>query len=853
MIAVKGICQATSQRLKTCLATLTTGLYALGFSLPGFAQVTSDGTTSTVVNPIINNNIIEILKGRQEGSNLFHSFRDFSVPQGMEARFNLNNTSNITTIFSRVTGGNVSNIDGTISIVGNPSASLFLLNPAGIIFGQNAKLDIGGSFVGTTANSIKFSDGTEFSAVNPSSTSLLTMSVPIGLQMGQNPGNITVLGTGHKLTSPSFGVLPTGTQGNSELRVNSGHSLGLIGGSIALDGGVLSGEAGQIELHAVGSQNQNSLIKMAPSLSGWNFDSSQITNFAPILLKNYALIDASGNKTSSINLNASKITVDTGSWIFSVNQGDQTAGRITLNATESFALQGAAKNGRNESRIVSEARGSGGGADIQLTVPVVNLYDLTLLTAISRNKGDGGNITIRASDSVQLQGLKGEPPSSLASRILTVAHGAGQAGYLSISTQRLTLLPGGRLSSTATSTGRGGNINVDATESIEINAVTNEATSIAGIASENFGSAKAGDILLKTSRLSLQNGAYINSTNLSRGTGGTITLNASDRIEVQGHYFDRNRTLVKTLISASTTNPSSFAQSLFNLDPIAQGDSGNIMINTPQLSITDQASVSTANLGIGKSGLVMINSDRLSLDNQGSILAVTNAGGGGDIRLNLQELLIMRRGSSINTKSLTIGNAGNITINSPIIVGLENSDIIANAVQDNGGNINITTQGIIGLQFRNTLTPREDLTNDITASSQFNVNGSVQINNIGVDPNSGLIELPANVTDSSQQIASGCEDTSSSSFVATGRGGLPQNPMQEIESDRPWSDVRNLTAFRQTQSVQAQIPKSPQVLVQATSWRRRPDGKVELIATQPSYMQPSLTCANVATGSSKLF
>ncbi|MBD2254582.1 filamentous hemagglutinin N-terminal domain-containing protein [Nostoc parmelioides FACHB-3921] len=107
----------------------------------------------SIVNPI-NNNIIEILNGRQEGSNLFHSFRDFSVPQGMEARFDLNNTSNITTIFSRVTGGNVSNIDGTISIVGNPSASLFLLNPAGIIFGQNAQLQIGGSFVGTTANSI---------------------------------------------------------------------------------------------------------------------------------------------------------------------------------------------------------------------------------------------------------------------------------------------------------------------------------------------------------------------------------------------------------------------------------------------------------------------------------------------------------------------------------------------------------------------------------------------------------------------------------------------------------------------------------------------------------------------------
>ncbi len=88
-------------------------------------------------------------------------------------------------------------------------------------------------------------------------------------------------------------------------------------------------------------------------------------------------------------------------------------------------------------------------------------------------------------------------------------------------------------------------------------------------------------------------------------------------------------------------------------------------------------------------------------------------------------------------------------------------------------------------------------------SSQFNVNGTVDINNFGVDPNSGLVELPANLTDSSQKIARGCADTSGSSFVATGRGGVPQNPNQQIWSDvydglrlRTWSDVRDISAFR---------------------------------------------------------
>ncbi|MHC5917663.1 MAG: filamentous hemagglutinin N-terminal domain-containing protein, partial [Nostoc sp.] len=135
------------------------------------AQVTSDGTTNTIVNP--NGNNFTILNGIAKGNNLFHSFSNFSVPTGGSARFDLINTPNITTIFSRVTGRNVSNIDGLISTLNSSNpVSLFLMNPAGIIFGANARLDIGGSFVGTTANSINFSDGVEFSATNPGATPL---------------------------------------------------------------------------------------------------------------------------------------------------------------------------------------------------------------------------------------------------------------------------------------------------------------------------------------------------------------------------------------------------------------------------------------------------------------------------------------------------------------------------------------------------------------------------------------------------------------------------------------------------------------------------------------------------------
>lgn len=105
-----------------------------------------------------------------------------------------------------MTGGNISHIDGEISAKGN--ANLFLINPAGIIFGKNTSLSIGGSFVATTANTIKFADGTEFSATKLSQSPLLTMSVPIGLQLGQNSGKIALQGTGHHLTSQNPLITP---------------------------------------------------------------------------------------------------------------------------------------------------------------------------------------------------------------------------------------------------------------------------------------------------------------------------------------------------------------------------------------------------------------------------------------------------------------------------------------------------------------------------------------------------------------------------------------------------------------------------------------------------------------------
>ena len=238
----------------TLLPGFIGGFIILGIVLPASSQVTSDNTTNTTVNQTNNN--FTILNGIQKGNNLFHSFKEFSIPKGGSATFN--NSTDVLNIINRVTGGNISNIDGLIKANGN--ANLFLINPKGIVFGENARLDIGGSFLGSTAESILFEDGFEFSTVNPPSKPLLTISVPIGLQIGTNPGNIQVNGSGHNLVTESANLAPYVNPSSfipfklrSGLQVRKGKSLMLVGGDIILDGGILNAEAGKIDLASIKS------------------------------------------------------------------------------------------------------------------------------------------------------------------------------------------------------------------------------------------------------------------------------------------------------------------------------------------------------------------------------------------------------------------------------------------------------------------------------------------------------------------------------------------------------------------------------------------------------------------------
>ncbi len=165
---------------------------------PVMAQIIPDDTLGTESSQISPN--VEIRGGRGDrieggairGANLFHSFQEFNVNAGQRVYFA--NPAGVQNILSRVTGRNASNIQGTLGVEGG--ANLFLLNPNGIVFGQNARLDINGSFVGNTANGFRFADGSEFSAIDPQAAPLLTVNVPIGLQYGASSGG-SIISTGN--------------------------------------------------------------------------------------------------------------------------------------------------------------------------------------------------------------------------------------------------------------------------------------------------------------------------------------------------------------------------------------------------------------------------------------------------------------------------------------------------------------------------------------------------------------------------------------------------------------------------------------------------------------------------------
>ncbi|OKH47259.1 two-partner secretion domain-containing protein, partial [Scytonema sp. HK-05] len=692
------------------------------------AQITPDGTlpNNSIVTP--SGNTINITGGTQAGNNLFHSFQEFSIRTGNGAFFN--NALNIQNIISRVTGGSISNIDGFIRA--NGSANVFLLNPNGIIFGPNASLNVGGSFVATTANAIQFGNIGFFSATNPEAPSPLLTINPSALVSNQIAAAIQ-----NNSVAPA-GRDPAGFRAFG-LGVPDGKSLLLVGGNVNMDGGGLNAYGGRVELGGLASAGTVGLEVNGNNLS-LNFPDNATR--ADVSLTNGASVRVDAGGGGSIAVNARNLDILGGSFLAAgIGQGlgsvGSQAGDITLNATGEIKLVG--------SYVFNNvgSRATGNSGNINITTGSLSLNDGGRLDATSFGQGNAGSVSVRASGAVELAG------SSTAIFSSVELGGVGKGGNIDIKAASLSLKDGAELltfvggrafNNQPVGRGDAGNVTVDVTERV----------TIAGVRSGIFSTVdpravgNGGNITISSGDFSLSDGGRLNASTLGQGNAGSVSVRATNSVELvngdilstvaaggvgNGGNININaatlslkdgaqlQTLVRRAsdtqpagrgdagnITIDVTGPVTIAgikdgnpSAIFSfLGTGAVGTGGNITISSGDFSLSDGAQLSASTFGQGNAGSVSVRATNSVELVNGAIFSYVQAGGvgnGGNINITTGSFSLTD-GAALIASTLGQGNAGSVSVRATNSVELVNGNIFSTVGAGgvgNGGNINITT------------------------------------------------------------------------------------------------------------------------------------------------------------------
>jgi len=594
------------------------------------AQVVTDGSLGRVTSLSGTFLTIDPSLGQQRGSNLFHSFSTFNVGSAQWADFT--NNVGTTNIIARITGGSASQINGLVTA----NANLFLLNPQGIIFGSGANINIAGSFHASTADYVRFTDGTRF-YTNLGATTQLTTSAPTAFGFLRSTPSAISANNAHFTT------------GNSQ-------SLSLIGGDISLTDSQLHASRGRVNLASASSTGE--VVLGASTL-----DTTGITAKGNIHL-NHAWINASGEEAANIYIRGGQFVMENSSSFVGITTA-ASGTRVVDIGVDTFQV-------RNSLLDFEPGSSSGGPAtNVSISAKQFDVGNTSIIFAAG-----GGDLAISADDfRVSGFAIVGTGTAFAAKRagnliikantvtldfgVLTALSGGdSDAGGVNVSADSINLRNGGSIFSTSNGGGTGGQVAITG-HNLVVDGSNAAATGTTGISVASFGvnsnSGGAGKISVDVDSLTLRN-AVISSSTFGPGVGGDVNLTARSFLMEQGTVVSS-----ETGIAGPNGMPSSF------------GAGGAVKIDSTSMQILSGSRASASTYSNGAGGSVTVTANQLIIDQAGSTsptgitastgsVSISNAtGSGGNLFLRVGDLQLHNQGL-ISTNTYGAGIAGRIDI-----------------------------------------------------------------------------------------------------------------------------------------------------------------------------------------------
>ena len=606
-------------------------VFISGLALPSNAEIKTDNSFNhaSTISAVNNVYTIDATYGRQEDTNLFHSFETFSIENGMTAKFT--GPSTIKNIISRVTGGQTSFIDGTIQSTID-GANFFLVNPKGISFGPSAQLDIQGSFYASTADYLQLGETDQFLSGTTATDGLVSASPQSFGFIDANIAPIEIHGSGNS------------SNGNEGFSVNHSNHLCIIGGKITIDQGAVlnikDAPESQTETEILDHNPANESIQMVSVksssvvlLKDSILDVSNVKTFDDILLTDNATLDAGGKTTGTIRLIGQDITFDN-SICSIVNTGNDNSSSINIIGDNLFVL--------NQSKIIASTETDAHAASINISVRT----NVTLEGIFTSLQSTSGKQTFESYQD---------------------ADNYGNNGNITISADNLYIKDGAEILNRTFSLGNVGNISVNCTETIELSSKNDQLNS-SRIASDacrfNKESGNAGNIDLIAKNIKLSEGARLSVSTRGTGHGGDIRLKALNDVRLYGYTVNNSKPRQGCSIFVRTYGKIIGGQA---------GNSGNVSIQANNIIMDDGASIKAETSSSGKGGNVELIAKQ-NIVIQGDVPEVSlislsclvnrsdeGTGNAGDLRIEANNITI-KDGSWLTTQTDSIGNAGHINI-----------------------------------------------------------------------------------------------------------------------------------------------------------------------------------------------